>query len=35
MLFFIELKLHQKFPMELKFVKLDLHGKLEFHKLKF
>ena len=30
MLIFIKLEFHQKFSMELKFVKLKLHDKLEF-----
>ena len=31
----MELELHQKFSMELEFVKLELHNNLEFHKLEF
>ena len=31
----MELDLHQLFSMKLKFVKLELHGKLEFHNLEF
>ena len=34
-LFFMKLKFHQKISKEFKFVKLELHGKLEFHKLEF
>ena len=29
-LFFMELEFHQNFSKELKFVKLELHGKLKF-----
>jgi len=32
---FLELELHQLFSMKLKFVKLELHSKLEFHNLEF
>lgn len=32
---FLKLKLHKIFFIEFEFVKLELHGKLEFYKLKF
>ena len=32
---FLELELDQKIFMEVEFVRLELHGKFKFHKLKF